>query len=210
MPPAATSTSSWAPLASFSTPIPPDADILTTDKPETAPCPTPEKTPGLLVGDDDDDDEDSRIECPASAVPPPTPQKTRFCEKGSDFYSRYSAHWQFGYDEYSNSGGGDRTRTSWGDTGEGPSCHTGREEEQEDSDQEQGGETFVEHSRRMASWAGQPAIKGRNEIIRMMLLCAVHFGISFTWGVEMTCETYLLSSRCMSLFVEWHADGGPR
>lgn len=30
--------------------------------------------------------------------------------------------------------------------------------------------------------------------LRMMLLCAVHFGITFTWGVEMTyCTPYLLN-----------------
>lgn len=39
----------------------------------------------------------------------------------------------------------------------------------------------------MSSFTGRPGIKGRNETIRMILLCAVHFGITFTWGVEMTC-----------------------
>lgn len=34
---------------------------------------------------------------------------------------------------------------------------------------------------RMSSFTGQPSIKGRNESIRMMLLCAIHFGITFTW-----------------------------
>lgn len=33
----------------------------------------------------------------------------------------------------------------------------------------------------MSSFTGQPSIKGRNESIRMMLLCAIHFGITFTW-----------------------------
>ena len=33
----------------------------------------------------------------------------------------------------------------------------------------------------MSSFTGQPGIKGRNESIRMMLLCAIHFGITFTW-----------------------------
>ncbi|KAL2290933.1 hypothetical protein FJTKL_14855 [Diaporthe vaccinii] len=46
----------------------------------------------------------------------------------------------------------------------------------------------------MSSFTGQPGIKGRNESIRMMLLCAIHFGITFTWGVEMTyCTPYLLN-----------------
>lgn len=39
----------------------------------------------------------------------------------------------------------------------------------------------------MSSFTGRPGIKGRNETIRMIMLCAVHFGITFTWGVEMTC-----------------------
>lgn len=34
---------------------------------------------------------------------------------------------------------------------------------------------------KMSSFTGQPSIKGRNESIRMMLLCAIHFGITFTW-----------------------------
>ncbi|KAL1868694.1 hypothetical protein Daus18300_005828 [Diaporthe australafricana] len=47
---------------------------------------------------------------------------------------------------------------------------------------------------KMSSFTGQPSIKGRNESIRMMLLCAIHFGITFTWGVEMTyCTPYLLN-----------------
>lgn len=33
----------------------------------------------------------------------------------------------------------------------------------------------------MSSFTGQPSIRGRNESIRMMLLCAIHFGITFTW-----------------------------
>lgn len=33
----------------------------------------------------------------------------------------------------------------------------------------------------MSSFTGQPGIKGRHESIRMMLLCAIHFGITFTW-----------------------------
>lgn len=33
----------------------------------------------------------------------------------------------------------------------------------------------------MSSFTGQPGIKGRNESIRMMLLCFIHFGITFTW-----------------------------
>lgn len=39
----------------------------------------------------------------------------------------------------------------------------------------------------MSSFTGRPGIKGRNETIRMTLLCAIYFGVTFTWGVEMTC-----------------------
>lgn len=46
----------------------------------------------------------------------------------------------------------------------------------------------------MSSFTGRPGIKGRNETIRMTMLCAVYFGITFTWGVEMTyCTPYLLN-----------------
>ncbi|KAH6997837.1 major facilitator superfamily domain-containing protein [Ilyonectria sp. MPI-CAGE-AT-0026] len=45
----------------------------------------------------------------------------------------------------------------------------------------------------MASWAGQPAIKGSSEGVRMVLLTFVTIGITFTWGIEMTyCTPYLL------------------
>ncbi|KAM5356021.1 hypothetical protein ACJ41O_002667 [Fusarium nematophilum] len=46
----------------------------------------------------------------------------------------------------------------------------------------------------MASWSGQPAIKGSSETVRMVLLSAVTIGVTFTWGVEMTyCTPYLLN-----------------
>ncbi|ERS98621.1 solute carrier family 45, member 1/2/4 [Sporothrix schenckii 1099-18] len=46
----------------------------------------------------------------------------------------------------------------------------------------------------MASWSGQPSVKGATETTRMMLLTAASMGIAFTWGVEMTyCTPYLLS-----------------
>ncbi|KAF7541206.1 hypothetical protein G7Z17_g12012 [Cylindrodendrum hubeiense] len=46
----------------------------------------------------------------------------------------------------------------------------------------------------MASWAGQPAIKGGSEAVRMVLLTFVTIGITFTWGIEMTyCTPYLLN-----------------
>lgn len=84
------------------------------------------------------------------------------------------------------------SRSSW-EEGEG-------EGEGEDEDEDEGeGEDCgllgeVSHRYKMASWSGQPDIKGRTEWVRMMLLCAVHFGITFTWGVEMTyCTPYLLN-----------------
>ncbi|KAF4999268.1 hypothetical protein FDECE_11562 [Fusarium decemcellulare] len=46
----------------------------------------------------------------------------------------------------------------------------------------------------MASWSGQPAIKGSSEAVRMVLLNFVTIGITFTWGIEMTyCTPYLLN-----------------
>lgn len=96
----------------------------------------------------------------------------------SDFYKRYSEHWQHG----------SCGSSSWEEEAEDTPCYT--EEEEDDNDDDEGYDAigFVEHIRKMSSWSGQPDIKGRNESVRMMLLCAVHFGITFTWGVEMTCE----------------------
>ncbi|CAK7199626.1 hypothetical protein SEUCBS139899_002309 [Sporothrix eucalyptigena] len=46
----------------------------------------------------------------------------------------------------------------------------------------------------MASWSGQPSVKGATETTRFMLLTSASMGIAFTWGVEMTyCTPYLLS-----------------
>ncbi|KAI5467247.1 major facilitator superfamily domain-containing protein [Mariannaea sp. PMI_226] len=46
----------------------------------------------------------------------------------------------------------------------------------------------------MATWSGQPAVKGRSETVRMILLSFVTIGLTFTWGVEMTYITpYLLN-----------------
>lgn len=35
---------------------------------------------------------------------------------------------------------------------------------------------------------GQSSVKGNSETMRMILLTLNSIGISFTWGVEMTCE----------------------
>ncbi|KAH7257129.1 major facilitator superfamily domain-containing protein [Fusarium tricinctum] len=46
----------------------------------------------------------------------------------------------------------------------------------------------------MATWSGQPAIRGNSEAVRMILLSFVTIGITFTWGIEMTyCTPYLLN-----------------
>lgn len=200
MPQAGTSPSLWTPPASASAPILPDADTpIDKLETETPSCPTTpeEKTPGL--SDHEDGNRDG-LESPTA--------EQKICEKESDFYQQYSAYWQFWNDGYT--GESSRSRTSWGDTERFP-CNFGRgEDEANGNDPEEGDEVFVEHSHRMASWAGQPDIKGRNETVRMMLLCAVHFGITFTWGVEMTCEPSSLApslSRCWrQKFFEWCAD----
>ncbi|RAL02916.1 putative sucrose transporter [Aspergillus ibericus CBS 121593] len=44
-----------------------------------------------------------------------------------------------------------------------------------------------------ARWVGSPAIKGRREWVRMVLLTFSLLGLQFTWGIEMTyCTPYLL------------------
>ncbi|KAF5026549.1 hypothetical protein F66182_1338 [Fusarium sp. NRRL 66182] len=50
------------------------------------------------------------------------------------------------------------------------------------------------NSANMASWSGQPAVRGNSEAVRMILLSFVTIGITFTWGIEMTyCTPYLLN-----------------
>ncbi|KAG9238668.1 sucrose transporter [Amylocarpus encephaloides] len=45
----------------------------------------------------------------------------------------------------------------------------------------------------MASWSGQPHVKGSTEAMRMALLTFSLVGLQFTWGIEMTyCTPYLL------------------
>ncbi|TVY90676.1 General alpha-glucoside permease [Lachnellula willkommii] len=45
----------------------------------------------------------------------------------------------------------------------------------------------------MASWVGQPHVKGSTEAMRMVLLTFSLVGLQFTWGIEMTyCTPYLL------------------
>ncbi|RDL34703.1 MFS general substrate transporter [Venustampulla echinocandica] len=45
----------------------------------------------------------------------------------------------------------------------------------------------------MASWSGQPHIKGSSEAMRMALLTFSLVGLQFTWGIELTyCTPYLL------------------
>lgn len=180
-----------APLASSSTPIL-DADIPTDHRFDAihaypSSCPIRNKTTGLLGDDNQAEPSPPEPEVPRSAV-----RSNQICEKRGDFYRRYIAHWQFRTGECgcdSSSSGSSRNSSSWGDT-QASSCDTEGGGDEPNNNLEQD-EVFVDHSRRMASWAGQPDIKGRNETVRMMLLCAVHFGITFTWGVEMTCESSL-------------------
>lgn len=177
-------------VSSATTPITvTDADAVPTEKlPEASSCATslPEKTPGLSLEDNQDHDDGF----PAPATPPSTAASQNDHERGeknrADFYRQYSAYWHFGNGaEYAR----DYSRTSWAAHPDqaSSSCPNPRGDD-DTSDWEQGREDSVEPTCTMASWAGQPDIKGRNETVRMMLLCAVHFGITFTWGVEMTCE----------------------
>lgn len=95
----------------------------------------------------------------------------------SDFYKRYSEHWERSYESGS----------SWEEeVGDSATCYTeeGDDEclEEEEQEEEEEGVGLLGDTRRMASsWSGQPSIKGRTEWVRMMLLCAVHLGITFTW-----------------------------
>ncbi|KAM0129990.1 hypothetical protein ACHAO1_008154 [Botrytis cinerea] len=53
---------------------------------------------------------------------------------------------------------------------------------------------YFESKADMASWSGQPAIKGSTEQMRMAMLTFSLVGLQFTWGIEMTyCTPYLLS-----------------
>ncbi|KAJ4272059.1 hypothetical protein NW762_000769 [Fusarium torreyae] len=54
--------------------------------------------------------------------------------------------------------------------------------------------SYAHNPANMASWSGQPAIRGSSEAVRMVLLSFVTIGITFTWGIEMTyCTPYLLN-----------------
>lgn len=157
--------SSWAPLSSSATPS--DSDP-TTDKLKTSPRPT--RTFNLL---------DDELSASKSGY-------RRISYGRSDFYKRYSEHWERNYD----------CASSWEEeAAESALCYTEDETEDEDEDEDEDENCdLLGKKREMASWSGQPDIKGRTEWIRMMLLCAVHFGITFTWGVEMTyCTPYLLN-----------------
>ncbi|CAH0049926.1 unnamed protein product, partial [Clonostachys solani] len=47
---------------------------------------------------------------------------------------------------------------------------------------------------KMASWSGQPSVRGNSETTRMVLLTFSAIGVAFTWGMEMTyCTPYLLN-----------------
>jgi solute carrier family 45, member 1/2/4 len=40
-----------------------------------------------------------------------------------------------------------------------------------------------------ARFVGQPSVRGSSEALRLILLTFSAIGITFTWGVEMTCES---------------------
>lgn len=42
----------------------------------------------------------------------------------------------------------------------------------------------------MASWTGTPSVRGGSETMRMVLLTFSAIGITFTWGIEMTCMVH--------------------
>lgn len=58
-------------------------------------------------------------------------------------------------------------------------------------------EEITEEEADMASWVGQPAIKGSTESMRMALLTLSLIGLQFTWGIEMTC---MLQSSPITIF----------
>lgn len=39
-----------------------------------------------------------------------------------------------------------------------------------------------------ATFMGKPSVRGSSETVRMILLTFISIGITFTWGVEMTCR----------------------
>ncbi|KAJ4394536.1 hypothetical protein N0V93_003755 [Gnomoniopsis smithogilvyi] len=155
-------------ISSTSAPRPPSPAPIDADPPtvklKTSPRP-PKRTFGLL---------DDELSTQHSGY-----RKLSYGQ--SDFYKRYSEHWERSYE----------SGNSWEEeAGDSATCYT----EEGDDDCEEG-EGLLGDTRSMASsWSGQPSIKGRSEWVRMMLLCAVHLGITFTWGVEMTyCTPYLLA-----------------
>lgn len=174
MPKATGTPSPWAPVSSSATPSDYDPPA---DKLKTSPRP-PKKTFGIFEEQAADR----------------SGYRRRSYDK-SDFYRRYSEHWQRSYDG-----------SSWEEVAAAESALLCAGEQDDDDDDYDDYDDYhgqgedcglirqTSRTCNMASWSGQPEIKGRTEWVRMMLLCAVHFGITFTWGVEMTyCTPYLLN-----------------
>lgn len=118
----------------------------------------------------------------------------------SDFYKRYSEHWERSYDVSSRWEEAEGADSATSYTEEGVDNDDNGNDSNSDSDvRNRACEGFglprrEDFSAMASSWSGQPSVKGRTEWVRMMLLCAVHLGITFTWGVEMTyCTPYLLN-----------------
>lgn len=65
----------------------------------------------------------------------------------------------------------------------------GDKEDTDDEDEDiEAGELEDLDPEDMASWVGQPHIRGSSESVRMALLTLSLVGLQFTWGIEMTCK----------------------
>lgn len=173
---------SWAPLSSSASSS--DVDPPADDEPQPLPC-----LPRAL-------DRPRKLSC--AAADQLSDHQSDSCWE-SDFYRRYSELWERSRDSQS-SWGEDRDAAESAATCYTEEQHGWRHHDDDDSSREDDRENrgllweVPFRYKKMASWSGQPDIKGRTEWVRMVLLCAVHFGITFTWGVEMTyCTPYLLN-----------------
>jgi solute carrier family 45 protein 1/2/4 len=100
---------------------------------------------------------------------------------------------------YSSRGPSSPIQTPSSTSAEAHGGHPQRESSEHNSSERASADSYSHlHQERnpsnMASWSGQPAIRGNSEAVRMILLSFVTIGITFTWGIEMTyCTPYLLN-----------------
>ncbi|CEI64798.1 hypothetical protein FVEN_g3301 [Fusarium venenatum] len=100
---------------------------------------------------------------------------------------------------YSSRGPSSPIRTPSSTSAEAHGGHPQRESSEHNSSERGSADSYSylhrgHNSSNMASWSGQPAIRGNSEAVRMILLSFVTIGITFTWGIEMTyCTPYLLN-----------------